>query len=167
MYAMTFVMLSTLLSLEGGLLAERMPTSGLLLAAADTTVEAPARPLSEFTPFELEAERRAVLDSRPSLIPSLLVVGAGAIGFTIGTGILLFATIIVGSVVMGVSTIVVIVGIVLALNIGPARDAAAKRVKEIDAVLDQRRREELRPMPGVPPPGVQLMPLGGLQLASF
>lgn len=167
MYAMTFVMLSTLLCLEGGLLAERAPTPGWLLGAAET-VEAPSRPLSDLTRAELEAERRTVLDARPSLVPSLLVVGAGAIGFTIGTGILLFATIIVGSVVMGVSAVAIIVGVVLAMNIGPAREAAAKRLKEIDRVMDQRRREELRPVPVMPPPpGVQVMPREGLRLASF
>jgi len=151
---------------EGGLVAERGPTPGLLPAPTGT-IEAPARALTDLTPAELEAERRTVLEARPSLIPSLLMVGAGAIGFTIGTGILLFATIVVGSVVMGVSAIVIIVGVVLALNVGPEREAAAKRLKEIDKLLTRRRMEELRPVPVVPPPGVQLTPMDGLRLASF
>lgn len=168
MYAMTFVMLSTLLCLEGGLLADRTPTAGLLLGAAETAESVPPRPLSDLTLEELEAERQSVLATRPSLIPPMLVIGAGAIGFTIGTGILLFSTIIVGSFVMGVAAVVVIVGIVLVLNTGPARAVAARRLKEIDRAVTDRKREQLRPPPpAILPPGVQWGPPPSLLLASF
>ncbi|MFT3712325.1 MAG: hypothetical protein QM817_32160 [Archangium sp.] len=153
---MTLVLVTTLLVTQGGLLSEAVPRAGLLLEAqvAVTATPAATPKLADLTNEQLQAERRRLVDSAPSvLLPSLLIVG-GAIGFTVGVGIFLFSTMVVGGIVMAIAAPVVITGLVLLLMQGPTRRDAAKQVKEIDRALFLRNQPPTVPelLPPPPPP---------------
>lgn len=170
MYAMTLVLLSTLLTLEGGLLTERAPQPGLLLGASEVTAPGSTPSLAELTPEQLRAARTLALDARPSILAPALIIGGGAVVLTVGLGVLLFSSVTIGAVILAVSAAVLAVGVVLVLLQGPARATATARLKAIDAELTERRARDLRtPVfeQQTPPPGVQLAPEPGLRLASF
>lgn len=160
---MTLVLVTTLLVAQGGLLSEAEPRPGLLVE----TPAAQAPKLSDMTLAQLDTERARVLAEAPSVLPGVLCITGGLAAFTVGVGIFLFATMVVGGIVMAISVPIVVVGFVLQFLTAPGRQAARDRVKEIDraaAALRNPPRELLPPPP--PPPGVWLTP-GLVPLASF
>jgi hypothetical protein len=154
---MTWVLLNTLLVAQGGLLSEVAPRAGLLLEAQVSPSTTPT--LDDLTLQQLEAERARVISQRPSPLPGALVLAGGGGVLTVGLGIFLFSSLVVGGIVMAIATPLMVTGVVLLLMSAPARHEADDRLKAIDRatralrILEQQR-DEVPPPPPPLPPGV-------------
>jgi uncharacterized protein YacL len=147
------LLLSTMLLVHGGLLSEPVPRAARLLEgqAVTATAAAPVT-LEDLTVAQLQAERARTLDSRPSVLWPVTAIAVGAAGLVVGLTAFLFASMVVGGIVMAIAAPVVVLGVVLLLINVPAMKEAGQRVRQIDRLLVLRRQELNAPPPADAPP---------------
>lgn len=172
-----------LMSVSGGLLSERTPTTGMLLGAVSSSFESAA--YDNMTVAELTAERTRLLDEMPSpgLGIGLLAGGAGLllVGLIIATVSFEVVPILVGLVMMVASVPLLIIGPILMARAFRERRGAQNEVRLIDLRISQVERggqspvptqpgqEEVPPPPPMRPPGAEFLPTvaPNILLATF
>lgn len=150
---MTSLVLSiVVMTSSGGLLAERVPAAGLLMGAVDLN----AAPIEGMSLTELTVERTRLMSTMPSagLGVALTAIGGGV--FLTGFTVFLYASILVGVVIMVAAIPLLIIGPILLVNAGRERRAQQARVFAIDRRIATMGQDGTSPLPPqndeVPPP---------------
>lgn len=168
-----------LMSVSGGLLSERTPTTGLLVSSSFESAA-----YDNMTVAELTAERTRLLDDMPSpgLGIGLLAGGGGLllVGLIIATVTFELAPILIGLVMMVASVPLLIIGPILMARAVRERRGVQNEVRLIDLRISQVQRggqplptqpgqEEVPPPPPMRPPGSEFLPTvaPNILLATF
>ena len=150
----SMVLSVVVMSTSGGLLAERVPTTGLLLGAVD--LNAASASYDNMTVAELTAERVKLVEALPSLGLGIGLTAAG--GGVLLTGLIVLAysyevaVAVVGLVIMALSVPLLIIGPIFLFAALRERREAQTQIRLVDQRIAQVRRDEMAPPVRTNPP---------------